>query len=154
MLLTTASGGEYWTSIRLIKLYESACRGREEKPRLGIVRALQSLPPPPKPRVVHLVLHDPPSHSSYPSPYPLEHPLTRYAAEALADLLTVEWSLTDLRLERGVIETEDALKPILHALLISGTLPSLSLAGNRRIRASGWRLVSLFLNRVSARFAP
>jgi len=147
MLLSTASGGEYWTSIRLIKLYESACRGREEKPRLGIVRALQALPAAPKPRTVHLVLHEVP-HSSYPAPYPLDHPLTRYAAEALADLLTVEWALTDLRLERGVLETEDALKPILHALLISGTLPNLSLAGNRKIKAGGWRLVSVFLKRV------
>jgi hypothetical protein len=148
MLLSTASGGEYWTSIRLIKLYESACRGREEKPRLGVIRALQALPSSPKPRTVHLVLHDAP-HSGYPAPYPLEHPLTRYAAEALSDLLTVEWSLSDLRLERGILETEEALKPILHALLVSGSLPSLSLSGNKKLKAGGWRLVSVFLKRVS-----
>ncbi len=136
--------------MRLIKLYESACRGREEKPRLGIVRALQAIPAHPKPRLVHLVLHDTPRESpSHPAPYPLEHPLNRYAAEALADVLAVEWSLGDLRLERGVIESEDALKPILHALLVSGTLPSLSLAGNRKIKAGGWQLVAVFLKRVS-----
>lgn len=136
--------------MRLIKLYESACRGREEKPRLGIVRALQAIPAYPKPRLVHLVLHDVPRESpSHPAPYPLEHPLNRYAAEALADVLTVEWSLGDLRLERGTIESEDALKPILHALLVSGTLPSLSLAGNKKIKAGGWQLVAVFLKRVS-----
>jgi hypothetical protein len=74
--------------------------------------------------------------------------LTRYVAETLADLFTVEWALTDLRLERGVLESEEALKPILHALLISGTLPSLSLAGNKKIKAAGWRLVSVFLKQV------
>ncbi|KLT45309.1 RNI-like protein [Cutaneotrichosporon oleaginosum] len=148
-LLSTASGAEYWSSMRLIKLYESACRGREEKPRLGIVRALQAIPAHPKPRLVHLVLHDTPRESpSHPAPYPLEHPLNRYAAEALADLLAVEWSLGDLRLERGVIESEDALKPILHALLVSGTLPSLSLAGNKKIKAGGWQLVAVFLKRA------
>ncbi|BEI92903.1 uncharacterized protein CcaverHIS019_0505310 [Cutaneotrichosporon cavernicola] len=148
-LLSTASGAEYWSSMRLIKLYESACRGREEKPRLGIVRALQAIPAHPKPRLVHLVLHDTPRESlSHPAPYTLEHPLNRYAAEALADVLAVEWSLGDLRLERGVIEAEEALKPILHALLVSGTLPSLSLAGNKKIKAGGWQLVAVFLKRA------
>ncbi|KAL1407472.1 hypothetical protein Q8F55_006905 [Vanrija albida] len=146
-LLTAAKGAEYWTSMRLIKLYESACRGREEKPRIAIVKALQAIPQAPRPRIIHLVLRDVPNQP-YPSPYPLEHPLTRYAAEALADVLAVEWSLSDLRLEGGVIEREDVLKPILHALLVSGTLPSLSLAGNKRIRPEGWRLLAVFLKRA------
>jgi protein phosphatase 1 regulatory subunit 37 len=51
-----------------------------------------------------------------------------------------------------VIEGEDALKPILHALLISGTLPNLGLGGNRRIKAGGWRLVAVFLKKVSSRY--
>ncbi|GMK55777.1 hypothetical protein CspeluHIS016_0208330 [Cutaneotrichosporon spelunceum] len=148
-LLSTASGAEYWSSMRLIKLYESACRGREEKPRLGIVRSLQAIPAHPKPRLVHLVLHETPRESpSHPAPYTLERPLNRYAAEAFADVLAIEWSLADLRLERGVIESEDALKPLLHALLVSGTLPSLSLAGNKKIKAGGWHLVAVFLKRA------
>lgn len=140
--------------MRLIKLYESACRGREEKPRLGIVRALQALPTHPKPRHLHLIVHDiasqgPISSASQSSSYPIDHQLTRYAAEALADVLAVEWGLTDLRLEKGVVESEEAIKPILHALLVSGTLPRLSLAGNRKIKAGGWHLLAVFLKRVS-----
>lgn len=154
MLLSTARGSEYWTSMRLIKLYESACRGREEKPMLGVVRALQALPAHPKPRHLHLIVHDiasqgPTSSSSQSSSYPIDHHLTRYAAEALADVLAIEWGLNDLRLEKGVIENEDAIKPILHALLVSGSLPSLSLAGNRKIKAGGWNLLAVFLKRVS-----
>lgn len=152
MLLSTASGANYWTSIRLIKLYESACRGREEKPRLGIIRALQAIPPYPKPRVIHLVLHDVQPAKAQPAPYPLERALNRHGAEALADVLAVEWALSELKLERGAVETVEALKPILHALLVSGTLPSLSLAGNKKIKAEGWALVAEFLKRVSVAF--
>lgn len=140
--------------MRLIKLYESACRGREEKPRLGVVRALQALPAHPKPRHLHLIVHDiasqgPASSSSQSSSYPIDHQLTRYAAEALADVLAIEWGLNDLRLEKGVIENEEAMKPILHALLVSGSLPSLSLAGNKKIKSGGWHLLAVFLKRVS-----
>lgn len=55
----------------------------------------------------------------------------------------------ELKLENGVLEGDDALKPILHALLVSGTLPSLSLAGNKKIRPAGWRLLAGFFGRVS-----
>jgi protein phosphatase 1 regulatory subunit 37 len=48
------------------------------------------------------------------------------------------------------LDTEEALKPILHALLISGTLPSLSLAGNKRLKAGAWRLLAVFMKRVSS----
>jgi hypothetical protein len=41
-----------------------------------------------------------------------------------------------------------ALKPILHALLISGTLPHLSIAGNRKIKAPGWRMIAAYVRKV------
>jgi hypothetical protein len=43
-LLLSTTGAEYWTSQRLVTLYESACRGREERARVGIVRALEVRP--------------------------------------------------------------------------------------------------------------
>ncbi|WVF72536.1 hypothetical protein IAT40_007353 [Kwoniella sp. CBS 6097] len=152
-LLSASTGPEYWTSHRLVTLYESACRGREERPRVGIVRALEVTPPPPKSRHIHLILR-PVDHSTIgvpvsPSgPNTLDTPLTRYSAESFSDVLSAEWGLVDLKLEGGVLETEDALKPILHALLISGTLPMLSLAGNKKIKAGGWRLLAVFLKRA------
>lgn len=36
---------------------------------------------------------------------------------------------------------------IIHALLVSGTLPSLSLANNRKIRSKGWRIISYYVKR-------
>ncbi|WVQ98412.1 hypothetical protein IAU59_005535 [Kwoniella sp. CBS 9459] len=152
-LLSTSTGPEYWTSQRLVTLYESACRGREERPRVGIVRALEVMAPPPKPRHIHLILR-PVDHTTIGVPIPpsgpktLDTPLTRYSAESFSDVLSAEWGLVDLKLEGGVLETEDALKPILHALLISGTLPVLSLAGNKKIKPGGWRLLAVFLKRA------
>ena len=67
----------------------------------------------------------------------------------LADVLTIEWGLAELKLEGGMIEDEAALKSILHALLISGTLGMLSLAGSRKVKSGGWRLLAIFLRRVS-----
>lgn len=100
---------------------------------------------------MHIILRPPekPSPPSHPSPQSLEHPLNRHSAEALADILNIQWGLSDLRLENGVMDSDDTLKPVLHALLISGTLPSLSLAGNKRIKAGGWRLLAVFMKKVS-----
>ncbi|WVW83494.1 hypothetical protein I302_105515 [Kwoniella bestiolae CBS 10118] len=152
-LLSSSCGPQYWTSQRLVTLYESACRGREERPRVGIVRALETIPPPPKIRHIHLTLR-PIDHTTIGntlppgSPNTLDTPFTRYSAESFADVLSAEWGLMELKLESGLIETEDSLKPILHALLISGTLPNLSLAGNKKIKVGGWRLLAVFLKRA------
>jgi protein phosphatase 1 regulatory subunit 37 len=40
------------------------------------------------------------------------------------------------------------VKHILHALLVSGSLPTLSLANNRKIKAKGWRFIAIFLRKV------
>ena len=45
---------------------------------------------------------------------------------------------------------EKSLKPLLHSLLVSGTLPTLSLANNKRIRNKGWKLISLFIRKAHA----
>ncbi|ORY32099.1 hypothetical protein BCR39DRAFT_524149 [Naematelia encephala] len=150
-LLASSSGAEYWTAQRLVGLYENACRGHEERPRVGIVRALEIIPPPPKPRNVHLTLRTDPSSSSLPTSINvLDTPLNRHAAEALADVLVIDWGLLDLKLEGGILDGDDAVKCILHALLVSGSLPSLSLAGNKKIRAGGWRLLAFFLKRAKS----
>ncbi|WWC61497.1 uncharacterized protein I303_104081 [Kwoniella dejecticola CBS 10117] len=152
-LLSSSCGPEYWHSRRLVLLYETACRSREEKPRVGITRALEVIPPPPKARHIHLTLrlidHSTIGVTAPPGgPNTLDTPFTRYSAEAFADVLSAEWGLSELKLENGVLETEESLKPILHALLISGTLPSLSLKGNKKIKSGGWRLIAVFLKRA------
>ncbi|CAD6906809.1 unnamed protein product, partial [Tilletia controversa] len=51
---------------------------------------------------------------------------------------------------RTVLALEYGLKAFLHALLISGTLLSLSLASNKKIKAQGWKYVALFIRRAQA----
>nr|ODN75708.1 hypothetical protein L203_06480 [Cryptococcus depauperatus CBS 7841] len=156
-LLSTSVGPEYWTPQRLISLYETACRGREEKPRIGILRALEaslslSMPPAPKPRILHLILQPVTPHSiGHPFEAPqqrLEIPLTRFSALALSDVLSLHIGLTSLALEEGAIESEDALKAILHGLLVSGGLTALSLKGCRKVKSGGWRMVAVFLRKA------
>ncbi|KAK8870050.1 hypothetical protein IAR55_000620 [Kwoniella newhampshirensis] len=149
-LLCASTGPEYWTAARLVSLYESACRGREERSRVGIVRALEVIPAHPRHRSIHLTLRivDHTTIGQTPTTNTLDAPFNRHSAEAFADVLSAEWGLFELKLEGGLIESEDALKPILHALLISGTLPVLGLAGNKKIKPAGWRLLAVFLKRA------
>lgn len=105
---------------------------------------MQIIAPPPKARVIHAALRPPDPISGMP-----DIPLNRYGAEGFADILNMDWGLADLRLENGIIDGDEVLKPILHALLISGTLPSLSLAGNKKIKSAGWGYLAEFLKKVS-----
>lgn len=75
--------------------------------------------------------------------------MDRQAIDPIADLLSVDFGLSKLVLENCGL-ADDSLKAILHALLVSGTLPNLSLANNRRIRYNGWRFVAIFMRRARA----
>lgn len=75
--------------------------------------------------------------------------LDRQAIEPIADLLSVAFGLSKLVLENCNL-TDDGLKSILHALLVSGDLPSLSLASNKKIKYHGWRFVGIFMRRATA----
>ncbi|WVQ71367.1 hypothetical protein IAR50_000896 [Cryptococcus sp. DSM 104548] len=154
-LLEASTGPEYWTPQRLVALYEQACKSREERPRIGIVRALETLPTG-KPRVIHLV-HRPITHAtighSLPSPqHPIESPLTRHSSFPLADLLAIRFGLYELYLEEGLVGEgvvgEDVLRNVLHGLLVSGGLGVLGLKGNKKVRSGGWRLVAVFLKKA------
>lgn len=76
--------------------------------------------------------------------------MDRHACEALADVLCLDWGLEKLVLENGVLDGDDCLKPILHALLISGTLPHLSVAGNKKLKPQSFRIMSVYLRKAKA----
>lgn len=124
-----------WTPAQLETLYRECCRTREEqclkKMRLVFADAAQQNPPALKTLDLSFL------------------PLDRQAIDPIADLLSIDFGLSKLVLENCGL-TDDGLKAILHALLISGTLPNLSLASNRRIRYMGWRYVSVFMRRARA----
>ncbi|TYJ53131.1 hypothetical protein B9479_006254 [Cryptococcus floricola] len=154
-LLEASTGPEYWTPQRLVTLYEQACKSREERPRIGVVRALETLSTA-KPRIIHLV-HRPITHATIghplpPPQHPIESPLTRHSSFPLADLLAIQFGLYELYLEEGLVGEgvagEDVLRNVLHGLLVSGGLGVLGLKGNRRVRSGGWRLVAVFLKKA------
>ncbi|GAA6044301.1 hypothetical protein JCM8097_006756 [Rhodosporidiobolus ruineniae] len=120
-----------WTGVELERLYAECCRMREEPGIEKVKRALREHPTAP-PKNLDL------SHTL----------LTLGAAEALADLLSVDWGLKKLTLE-GCGLDDESLKPILHALLVSGSVPTVSLAGNKRIKQKGWKLVAIFVRKAS-----
>ena len=124
-----------WTPEELEALYRDCCRTREEHPlkkmRLVFQEAAQASPPGLRTMDLSFV------------------PLDRHAVEPIADLLSVDFGLTKLVLENCAL-TDDSVKSILHALLVSGTLPNLSLASNRKIRFNGWRYIAIFMRRARA----
>ncbi|SJX63211.1 uncharacterized protein SRS1_14035 [Sporisorium reilianum f. sp. reilianum] len=130
-----ARRGKPWTPEELESLYRECCRTREEHPlkkmRLVFQEAAQSTPPALKTMDLSFV------------------PLDRHAVEPIADLLSVDFGLNKLVLENCAL-TDDTVKSILHALLVSGTLPNLSIASNRKIRFRGWKYVAIFMRRARA----
>lgn len=130
-----ARRGKPWTPEQLEALYRECCRTREEHPlkkmRLVFQEAAQSIPPALKTMDLSFV------------------PLDRHAVEPIADLLSVDFGLNKLVLENCAL-TDDTVKSILHALLVSGTLPNLSIASNRKIRFRGWKYVAIFMRRARA----
>ncbi|MCO5589854.1 hypothetical protein L7F22_043823 [Adiantum nelumboides] len=124
-----------WTVAELEQLYRECCRTREELPlkkmRSVFQDARQNTPPALKTIDLSFV------------------PLDRQAIEPVADLLSVDFGLQKLVLENCGL-ADDGLKSILHALLVSGNLPSLSLASNKRIKYHGWRYVGIFMRRAKA----
>ncbi|KAJ9479450.1 MAP-homologous protein 1 [Pseudozyma hubeiensis] len=130
-----ARRGRPWTPEQLETLYRECCRTREEHPlkkmRLVFQEAAQATPPALKTMDLSFV------------------PLDRHAVEPIADLLSVDFGLNKLVLENCAL-TDDTVKSILHALLVSGTLPNLSIASNRKIRFRGWKYVAIFMRRARA----
>lgn len=120
-----------WTPAELEALYRECCRVREELPL----------------KRMRLVFQD--AGAAVKSIDLSSLPLDRGAVDPIADLLSVDFGLSKLVLENCGL-TDETLKAVLHALLVSGTLPSLSLASNRRIRYNGWRLVGAFMKRATA----
>ncbi|KAA1138136.1 hypothetical protein PGTUg99_005538 [Puccinia graminis f. sp. tritici] len=123
-----------WTARSLELFYDECCRTREEGWGIMKVREIikQSAPLPPK--VLDLT----------------GVPLNRVgAAEVLGDLLSVDFGLKSLVLSSCSLE-DHCLKPILHGLLVSGSLPSISFANNPKLRAKGWKLIAVFIKKAKA----
>lgn len=134
-------GAEHWTRERLVALYESACRGREEPVRMGVRYAVAAAAPPSRKGLVaprHLLLTGDmtlPTSAISPNeqidappdkPFRCDAPLGKHAAESLADILSLEWGLAKLTLEGGVLAGDDVSR---HASFWYSTDAHVALAG-------------------------
>ncbi|GAA5916140.1 hypothetical protein JCM8208_002221 [Rhodotorula glutinis] len=123
--------GKRWTGDELLRLYAECCRTREEPGIERVKRAFRENPAAP-PKVLDLS----------------NELLSRGAVEALSDLLAIDFGLKKLTLDHCGLDDE-SLRPLLHALLVSASIPTVSLAGNKRIRARGWKFIATFLRKAT-----
>ncbi|KZT55643.1 hypothetical protein CALCODRAFT_484631 [Calocera cornea HHB12733] len=119
-----------WSAERVEGFYRDCCRTREERPDERIVIAIKhGLNN--KPRILDLS----------------GITLSTYHAATVADVLALNLRLAKVSLD-GCDLDEQSLSPILHALLISASLPALSLANNPRLKAPALSLLQTYLARA------
>ncbi|BGP25240.1 leucine-rich repeat containing protein 68 [Rhodotorula toruloides] len=119
-----------WTGEELGRLYAECCRTREEPGIERVKRAFRE------------------NSAAPPKSLDLSHEfLSHGAIEALSDVLSVDWGCKKLVLE-GCGLDDESIKPVLHALLVSASIPTVSLAGNKRIRNKGWKMIAVFLRKA------
>ncbi|GAA5987902.1 hypothetical protein JCM10908_007265 [Rhodotorula pacifica] len=128
---SSSTNSRVYTGEELARVYAEACRTREEP---GIERLKRFFRDNPKP---------------LPKVLDLSNELLSFGAvAALSDILAIDWGCKKLVLDNCGLDDE-ALKPLLHSLLVSASIPTVSLAGNKRIRNKGWRYLAVFLRKAT-----
>lgn len=74
--------------------------------------------------------------------------MERRAADALSDMLALRSGLQRLELNDCSL-VNDALKSILHSLLLVDELQELSLCRNKRISADGFKYIAIYTRKVN-----
>ncbi|KAL0959057.1 hypothetical protein HGRIS_014357 [Hohenbuehelia grisea] len=123
---------DWWSLDKVESFFRECCAGCDEQPDPGISAALK--------------------HASEGTPRTVDFSgvqFTLTSASILSDVLTIEWGLRKLIFKECDLD-EHILKPILHALLIPGTLNFLSIASNRRLKAPAFRLIGAFTTQAKA----
>ncbi|KAK2467301.1 hypothetical protein APHAL10511_000536 [Amanita phalloides] len=128
----TEGGDGYWSMDKVESFYRECCAGYDEDPDPAISAAFKGASPSNQ-RVADF------------SGVQLSH----VAASILSDVFTIEWGLRKVILRECDLD-ELTLKPILHSLLIPGTLSYLSVASNRRLKASAFRLVGAYVAKAKS----
>ncbi|KAF9489856.1 RNI-like protein [Pleurotus eryngii] len=117
---------DWWSLEKVESFYRECCAGCDEQPDPGISLAFK--------------------HGTQGIPRTVDFSgvqLNLVSASILSDVFTIEWGLRKLVFRECDLD-EHILKPMLHALLIPGTLSYLSVASNRRLKTSAFRLIGAF----------
>ncbi|KAG7440205.1 RNI-like protein [Guyanagaster necrorhizus] len=118
--------GEGWTMDKVESFWRECCAGCDEDPDPLISIAFKK------------------ANGSHPRIVDFSGvQLTTAKATVLGDVFTIEWGLRRLVFKECDLD-ENILKPMLHALLIPNTLTFLSVASNRRLKTTAFRLIAAF----------
>ncbi|KIK80501.1 hypothetical protein PAXRUDRAFT_833481 [Paxillus rubicundulus Ve08.2h10] len=117
---------EWWNLDKVESFYRECCASREEEPDSAVSLAFKR------------------ASSTNPRSVDVSGvQLTPVAAAILSDVFNIEWGLRKLTLRECDLD-ETKLKPILHALLIPGTLVYLSVASNRRLKTPAFKTIGTY----------
>ncbi|KAI7860994.1 hypothetical protein BDC45DRAFT_552330 [Circinella umbellata] len=108
-----------------LELYEIACRNKEELPFPGFVTNLS--------QCALLTKIDLSNQS-----------LIRRVVEPIADVLNLGFNLQELILNNCSLE-DDALKILLHTLLLNDTLKHLNLTDNKKLKTTGFKYIAIYV---------
>ncbi|KAF5354240.1 hypothetical protein D9756_006991 [Leucocoprinus leucothites] len=122
----------WWNMEKVESFYRECCEGCDEVPDPGIGAAFKNAAHT-SPRTVDLSGVQ----------------ITITSASILSDVFTIEWGLNKLVFRECDLD-ELTLKPILHSLLISGTLSFLSVASNRRLKTPAFRLIGAYIKKAKS----
>ncbi|KAF9444503.1 RNI-like protein [Macrolepiota fuliginosa MF-IS2] len=131
----TSPGAEsdgWWNMDKVESFYRECCAGCDDDPDPAISAAFKN--------------------ASHASPRTVDLSgvqLTITSAAVLSDVFTIEWGLRKVVFRECDLD-EHTLKPILHSLLIPGTLSFLSVASNRRLKASAFRLIGAYIKKAKS----
>ncbi|KAF8340191.1 hypothetical protein F5887DRAFT_1076994 [Amanita rubescens] len=121
---------DFWSMEKVESFYRECCAGCDEQPDTAISTSFKNASPS-NPRCVDFSGVQ----------------LNSTSASILSDVFTLEWGLRKLILRECDLD-DFTLKPILHSLLIPGTLSYLSIASNRRFKAPAFRLVGAYASKA------
>ncbi|KAI0343834.1 RNI-like protein [Trametopsis cervina] len=121
----------WWSLPQVESFYRECCVGREEAPDPAISSA-----------ILH-GRHLPPRSVDFSGVQ-----LTIGSASVLSDIFTIEWGLRKVIFKECDLDAL-VLKPILHSLLIPGSLTYLSVASNSRLRAPAFKLIGAYVSKAS-----
>lgn len=127
-MMQSSVGAAFWNGEKLVELYEIACAGREESARVGIKQALSvscwsmsihfadlitssqvmSVGDKPGQRQLLLTSGRTGARTAF---FSVDPPLGKYAAQAFADVLSVEWGLARLALQDGILDHDEVRIP-------------------------------------------
>ncbi|OZJ02233.1 hypothetical protein BZG36_04550 [Bifiguratus adelaidae] len=129
-ILSNNHSTESYTTAQILNFYISACKSREEHPKEAVVTAIKSSSD--GRTLTHLDLSN--------------VQVERSAFDPIADILTLKIGLTSLMLDGCGIDDE-ALKTLLHCILVSDTVTHLNLANNRKIKLNGFKYIAVYIRK-------